>query len=83
MDAVAEANADAKEIDDAIRIGGDVALGIEGAFDDSELEEELKKLALEAEREKVDVRLGDDSLRTPDTRPSHVELEPRREVLAS
>lgn len=58
MDALAEANADAKDVDEAIRIGGDVALGIGGALDDAEIEAELEKLALEAESEKVAERLG-------------------------
>ncbi|KDQ33453.1 hypothetical protein PLEOSDRAFT_21087 [Pleurotus ostreatus PC15] len=47
MDAMASANSDAKEVDDAIRIGGDIALGLntpgEG-IDEGELEEELKML---------------------------------------
>lgn len=47
MEALAEANADAKEIDETIRIGGDVALGI----DDDDLAEELAGLVEEAERE--------------------------------
>ncbi|KAF5389917.1 hypothetical protein D9757_003686 [Collybiopsis confluens] len=51
MDAMAEANADAKEIDDKVRIGGDVAVGISN-IDDDELEEELKQLVAESEREK-------------------------------
>lgn len=47
MDALAEANADAREVDDAVRVGGDLAVGV----DDSDLEEELKALAREAEAE--------------------------------
>lgn len=50
MDAMASANSDAKEVDDAIRIGGDIALGLntpgEG-IDESELEAELKMLVEE------------------------------------
>ncbi|KAJ7444910.1 Snf7-domain-containing protein [Mycena latifolia] len=77
MDAMAEANADAKEIDESIRIGGDVALGIDAvAFDDAELEEELKLLAQEAEKEKMDERLGHGSLRTPNEIPLPAESKP-------
>jgi charged multivesicular body protein 7 len=47
MDALAEANQDAKEVDDAIRIGGDMAVGVE--IDDEEIEEELKALARDVE----------------------------------
>ncbi|KAF4576717.1 hypothetical protein EYR36_004696 [Pleurotus pulmonarius] len=50
MDAMASANSDAKEVDDAIRIGGDIALGLntpgEG-IDEGELEEELRMLVEE------------------------------------
>ncbi|KAJ3509631.1 hypothetical protein NLJ89_g5120 [Agrocybe chaxingu] len=49
MEALAEANADAKEIDDAVRFGADVALGVEESIDDAELEEEWKALVREAE----------------------------------
>lgn len=42
MDALAEANEDTREIDNAIRIGGDMALGIDIA--EEEIEEELKAL---------------------------------------
>lgn len=53
MEAMAEANADAKEIDEAVRIGGDVAIGVPD-FDDAELEEELHRLAIESVEEKQD-----------------------------
>jgi hypothetical protein len=49
MDALADANADATEVNDAIKIGGDVALGIDTAFDDAEIEKELEQLAREVE----------------------------------
>ena len=49
MDALAEANLDAREVDDAVRMGGDVALGMDGTVDDDELEAELKALVEEAE----------------------------------
>jgi charged multivesicular body protein 7 len=47
MDALADANRDANEVDDAIRISGNVALGV--AIDDDEIEEELKALVREGE----------------------------------
>lgn len=46
MDAMASATGDAKEIDDAIRLGGDMAQA-ELNIDESELEDELKALAQE------------------------------------
>ncbi|KIJ69013.1 hypothetical protein HYDPIDRAFT_81175 [Hydnomerulius pinastri MD-312] len=51
MDALAAANADAREIDDAIRIGGDMQAA-EAGIDDADLEDELNELVREAEREK-------------------------------
>lgn len=50
MVALASANADAKEIDDTIRMGTDMAQADAG-IDDTELEEELKTLIQESERE--------------------------------
>ncbi|PPQ63058.1 hypothetical protein CVT24_005913 [Panaeolus cyanescens] len=52
MDALSEANADAKEIDDAVRMGADVAMGTEYLIDEAELEAELNALVQEAEAEK-------------------------------
>lgn len=52
MDAMASANADAKEIDDTIRIGTEIAQG-EAGVDDIELEEELNKMIQEAADEKA------------------------------
>lgn len=49
MDALAEANIDAREVDDAVRLSGDVALGTDGIVDDDELEAEWKALVEEAE----------------------------------
>jgi charged multivesicular body protein 7 len=51
MEALAEANADAKEIDDTIRIGGDVAVGV----DDDDLAEELAALVEEADQDDKEV----------------------------
>lgn len=49
MDAMAEAAADARDVDDAIRIGGDDALRVEDVATEEELEAELKELAREVE----------------------------------
>lgn len=53
MDALAEVNADAKEVDEAVRIGADIAIGVSDTIYDGDLEEELRGLVEEAEREKV------------------------------
>ena len=52
MEAMASANEDAKEIDDIIRTGADIAQGA-SALDDTELEDEWKALVQEAERESM------------------------------
>lgn len=52
MEALAEANADAKEIDEVIRVGADIAVGVADAVDEGELEEEWKALVRELESEK-------------------------------
>ncbi len=49
MDALAQANQDAREIDDAIRISGNVALSID--VSETELEEEWKALVKDMEVE--------------------------------
>ncbi|KAF9075124.1 Snf7-domain-containing protein [Rhodocollybia butyracea] len=74
MEAMAEANADAREIDDAVRIGGDIAVGVSD-IDDDELEEELKKLTVESEREKEDMESSTEARLDgiPET-PSHTVL---------
>lgn len=51
MEALAEANSDAREVDDAIRVGADVANGVEGMVDEAELEEEWKAMVKEVEAE--------------------------------
>jgi len=63
MDALAEVNADAKEVDEAVRIGGDVAIGVEDARDE-DLEEELRTLVEEVEREKADANNEQESAAT-------------------
>ena len=52
MEELAAANADAKDLDDAIRIGIDVAQTDIG-IDDAELEDELSRLVKEGEDEKA------------------------------
>jgi len=52
MEALAEANVDAKEIDDAIRVGADVAVGVVDAVNEQELEDEWKAMVRELESEK-------------------------------
>jgi len=59
MDALAEANYAAQEVDSAIRIGGDVALGVD--VDEEELENEWKALV-------QDVRADADTAQTLDLR---------------
>ena len=49
MEALAEANADAKEIDDVVRFGGDIAVGVNESIDDAEVEEEWKNMVKELE----------------------------------
>lgn len=66
LDALAEANTDAKEIDDAVRIGADVALN----HDDQDVEMELNKLIEEAtlesnEHRRVEERLDDGKMKVP------------------
>ncbi|KAF5373095.1 hypothetical protein D9758_001492 [Tetrapyrgos nigripes] len=60
MEAMAEANADAKEIDEAVRIGGDIAVGVEDNMDDTEIEAELSALIKEAEESAKDKKEQDD-----------------------
>ena len=50
MDAMAEANAEAREIESEINIGLDAAQG-EGTADDADIEEELNELIAKSERE--------------------------------
>ncbi|KAI9570451.1 Snf7-domain-containing protein [Boletus coccyginus] len=54
MDALAAANANAREVDEAIKIGGDIAAAETGVVDDADLEDELNELVKEAEREKAE-----------------------------
>ncbi|KAI0748115.1 hypothetical protein C8Q80DRAFT_1270559 [Daedaleopsis nitida] len=83
MDAMAAANADAREVDDAIQMGAEMAQA-ETAVDDSELEAELEALVKEVELERTQAQrdqLGADELRTPMHTPSSAEasMSPDRE----
>ncbi|KAJ7063483.1 Snf7-domain-containing protein [Mycena amicta] len=82
MDALAEANADAQEVDQAIRIGGDIALGIDSnpAFDEAELEEELRLLAKDEEEDTIRKKLESVGLSTPELPPK---AEQRTERVAA
>ncbi|KAG1782619.1 Snf7-domain-containing protein [Suillus placidus] len=53
MDALATSTADAREIDDAIRLGGNMA-AVDAGIDDTELEAELNALVEEAEKERAE-----------------------------
>lgn len=84
MDALAEANLDAREVDDAVRMSGDVAIGIDGIVDDDELEAEWKALVEEAETAQrwkdVQATIGEGS-RVPQEHPpvtDPVSVEPLR-----
>lgn len=54
MDALAAANADAREVDEAIKIGGDIAAAETGVVDDADLEDELNELVREVEGERAE-----------------------------
>ncbi|KAG6814537.1 hypothetical protein H0H92_000064 [Tricholoma furcatifolium] len=76
LDALAEVNADAKEVDEAVRTGADIAVGVDD-IDDGELEEELKALVLESEKEKkeqAEVQQIDEKLNSIREVPSGVSL---------
>ena len=66
LEALAEANADARELDNSIRIAGDVALGVDENMDD-EIETEWAELVKQMSVEKggVEERLGGEALRAP------------------
>ena len=74
MEALAEANADARDVDDAVRIGGNVALGVHDDVDDAELEEELEQMIREAEAIERPLEKQFDDIRTPETSPSGVKF---------
>ncbi|TBU50771.1 Snf7-domain-containing protein [Dichomitus squalens] len=83
MDAMAAANADAREVDDAIQLGANMAHAGAG-MDDSELEAELAALVQEVETEKEQAqrgRLEAEKLRTPAHTP--VSEDPTKELAAA
>jgi len=55
MEALAEANADAREIDEAVRIGADVAVGND--IDNSDIEAELQDLIRESAAQKEQTQI--------------------------
>lgn len=59
FDALADANADARELDEAVRSGMDVALGVDVVSPDDEDEIKAELAALEAEA-KADARIQED-----------------------
>jgi charged multivesicular body protein 7 len=65
MDALAEANADAREIDDAVRIGGDVALGVGENVDEADIESEWAELVKQMEADQTGRKLESESLKAP------------------
>ena len=72
MDAMAAANADAREVQDAIQLGAEMAQGDAGV-DDADLEAELAALAQQVEDEKAlarDQQLGAPELRSPTHTPT-------------
>jgi hypothetical protein len=56
LEALAEANADAREVDDAVRMGGDVSMGVSDAVDEDDLEAELRAMVKETEDEAEQAR---------------------------
>ncbi|KAH9946121.1 uncharacterized protein BXZ73DRAFT_36916 [Epithele typhae] len=87
MDALAAANADAREVNDAIQTNAEIAQG-DVAIDDSELEAELQALIREAEVDKSQVqsdRLNQPELVPPDHTPADKTegAEKERVLLAS
>ncbi|KIK08216.1 hypothetical protein K443DRAFT_85634 [Laccaria amethystina LaAM-08-1] len=68
MEALAEANVEAREVDDAIRIGGEVGIGDD--INDDEVEEEWKALVREAESGVgVEGRLYGEEMKVPSESP--------------
>lgn len=81
---MASASADAREVDEAIKIGEDV-VAAEVGIDESELEEELLQLVKESEREREDEavnKLGEGRMNVPDHLPSDAVIpQPSGQVL--
>ncbi|KAG1827170.1 Snf7-domain-containing protein [Suillus subaureus] len=84
MDALATSTADAREIDDAIRMGGDMA-AVDTGIDDMELEAELNALVEETEKERAEAaeqvvveKLHGIGVHIPEGAPIQAEGAPRR-----
>ncbi|KAG2078192.1 hypothetical protein BDR04DRAFT_1147864 [Suillus decipiens] len=89
MDALATSTADAREIDDAIRMGGDMA-AVDAGIDDTELEAELNALVEEAEKGKVEAaeqavieKLHAIEVHVPEGAPVRAEATPMRTAEAA
>lgn len=78
MNAMASASADARDVDEAIKIGGDINLA-EAGIDETELEIELQAITREIEREKETeaqeqkARLGEEGMKVPERLPDVAE----------
>ncbi|EGN93262.1 hypothetical protein SERLA73DRAFT_97977 [Serpula lacrymans var. lacrymans S7.3] len=88
MDAMAAASADAREVEDVIKLGGDMATA-DGGLDEAEIEEEFRLLSLEVEEQaKVDklhaAPMPPDSVPEPTDTPQEVvnERKPERQLTA-
>jgi charged multivesicular body protein 7 len=86
MDAMASASADARDIDEAIKIGRDVAIADAG-IDEGELEDELQSITREIEREKEAeaegqrARLREEGMKVPERLPEAVDVQgPSKEL---
>lgn len=84
MDALATSTADAREIDDAIRMGEDMT-AVDAGIDDMELEVELNALVEEAEKERAGAveqavveKLHGIGVRIPEGAPVQAEAAPKR-----
>ncbi|KAF9218338.1 hypothetical protein BS17DRAFT_742320 [Gyrodon lividus] len=78
MDALAVANANAREVDETIRIGGDIAAAEAGVID-ADLEDELNELVKEAEREEAEAseRAALDKVHEPALTPAQGQPTPQ------
>lgn len=82
LEALAEANADARELDNSIRIAGDVALGVDENVDEDEIEAEWAELVRQMsvdEKEEVERKLVGEALKTPTGVPHKKSIERREE----
>ena len=77
LDGLAETLADQREIDSAIKVGQDLAVGAVSPTDDAELEHELNAMIAQDEKEKV-VKTEGEKLKD---RTAEMDLEKRFEAL--